>query len=192
MNVQSMSRMKILAAITLIMVAVQVINSVSGYALSQFGVLPRTFKGLINIFFMPWIHGSWQHLINNLIPFLILSGLIIYQSKRYYIISSIIIIIVSGLLLWLFGRTAFHAGASGWVFGLWGLLVANAFKRRRFSDIIIGIAVIFYYGTSMVVGLLPLDRQISFEGHIAGMLSGFLAAWLLNTNSLKNGSVKNR
>ena len=185
MTLRPLNKINTLITITLLMVIVQIINSVTGYALSQFGILPRTLSALINIFFSPWLHTSWQHLFNNLIPFLVLSGLIINQSKRYYLISSLMIIVFSGLLIWLFGRYAYHIGASSWVFGLWALLITNAFKRRRFSDIIIGIAVIFYYGTSMIMGLLPLDKHISFEGHIAGVIGGFLAAVLLHRRSNK-------
>jgi membrane associated rhomboid family serine protease len=185
MRLRSLSKIEILAAIALVMLAVQLINALSGYALNQFGLLPRTQAGLINLFFSPWIHSNWGHLFNNLIPFLILSGLIINQSIRYYLLSSAIIIVSSGLLLWLFGRYSYHIGASGWVFGLWGLLVTNAFRRRRLSDIIIGIAVVFYYGTSMVMGILPINPQISFEGHIAGGLGGCLAAWLLHRPAIK-------
>ncbi len=43
------------------------------------------------------------------------------HSIRYYVLTSLFIIFTEGILVWLFGRPAIHVGASGWIFGLWGL-----------------------------------------------------------------------
>lgn len=179
MTLHSVSRIKILTTITLVMVVIQLINAFSGYALNQFGLSPRSYFGLVSWLFAPWIHGSWLHLIDNLVPLLLLSSLIIYQCKRDYLIASLVIIVISGLIVWLFGHSAYYIGASGWVFGLWALLVTQAFKRRRIMDILIGVFVIFYYGLPMLMGLLPLDERISSLGHLAGIIGGFSAALLI-------------
>ena len=36
--------------------------------LNEYGVFPRTLKGLRGVFFSPFIHGSVEHLYNNTIP----------------------------------------------------------------------------------------------------------------------------
>ncbi|TOM55179.1 rhomboid family intramembrane serine protease, partial [Vibrio parahaemolyticus] len=71
---------------------------------------------------------------------------------------------VGGLAVWLLGRNAIHIGASGWVFGLWGLLIAQGFLRRKWVDIAIALFVLFYFGT-MASGLLPINLYISTESH---------------------------
>lgn len=180
LTADTLRSVKLLAGIVIIMFIVQMINALSGYALNQFGIIPRHLSGLFHIPLSCWIHGSWSHLFANIPPFIILSALIIARSRRDYLFGSVMVILLSGLLLWLFGRTAFHIGASGWVFGLWGWLVANAFYRRQLIDIVIGLGVLLYYGLSMFMGMLPLDERISFDGHITGAIAGVLTAIILH------------
>lgn len=173
-------RIKLLAILVGILIAIQLINSLTGYALTSFSLVPRTFDGLAGILFGPFIHGSWGHLLSNLPPLLILSALLLHGSVREYVYASLFIIIISGFAVWLVGRNAVHVGASGWIFGLWGLLLAQGYFRRRLSDIIIAVLVLFYFG-AVASGLLPVHQYISTESHIAGALSGgFYAWWMKN------------
>jgi len=114
-------RIKLLVILTGLLVAIQVINSLTGYALTAFGINPRTFDGLAGILLAPFIHGSWGHLLSNLPPLLLLSALLLHGQIRQYVYASLFIIITTGLAVWLVGHYAVHVGASGWIFGLWGL-----------------------------------------------------------------------
>lgn len=169
-------RIYILGGLTILLFLLQIIGSLFPVHLLQYGIIPRSSEGLFGIFISPFIHGSWSHLFSNLLPFLILSFLLMTQSLREYCYSSIFIIIISGLLVWLFGRNAIHVGASGWIFGLWSLLIAHAFTRHKIIDIVIALFVLFYYG-SMAYGLIPGQLGVSTESHIAGVISGLLYAW---------------
>lgn len=106
-------RIKLLVILTGLLVAIQIINSLSGYSLATFGLVPRTFSGLFGILFAPFIHGSWQHLLSNLPPLLILSALLLRGKINEYIAASLFIILSSGFIVWLIGRHAIHIGASG-------------------------------------------------------------------------------
>ncbi|MBQ0534234.1 MULTISPECIES: rhomboid family intramembrane serine protease [Providencia] len=170
-------RVKLLTSIVAIFIIVQSVNSLTAGGLTQFGLVPRTEWGLLGIFFAPFIHGSWEHLLSNLPPFIILSALLLHRTIKAYILASLFIIIVGGLAVWLIGRNAAHIGASGWVFGLWGLLIAQGFFRRKWGDIAIALLVLFYFGT-MASGLLPTHLYISTESHIAGAIAGAIYAWL--------------
>ncbi|EQB9154208.1 rhomboid family intramembrane serine protease [Morganella morganii] len=128
-------------------------------------------------FLAPFIHSSWGHLFSNLPPLLILSVLLMIPSVKHYIKASLFIIIVGGLLVWLFGRTAVHVGASGWIFGLWALLIYQGIFRRKPLDIIIGIVVLIYYG-GMISGLFPGQQFVSVESHLSGAAAGVLFGWL--------------
>lgn len=178
-------RIKLLVILTGLLVAIQVINSLTGYALTAFGIIPRTIDGLAGILLAPFIHGSWGHLLSNLPPLLILSALLLHDQIRQYLYASLFIIIMTGLAVWLVGRYAVHVGASGWIFGLWGLLIAQGIFRRRLSDIIIAILVLFYFG-AMASGLLPVHQTISTESHIAGAISGGFYAWWINQRRKKS------
>lgn len=172
-------RIKLLITLAGLLITIQIANSLSGYALVGFGIQPRTLHGLVGIIFAPLIHGDWAHLLSNLPPLLVLSALLLHDSIRKYAYASAFIIVVGGLIVWLVGRNALHIGASGWIFGLWGLLIAQGFFRRKLLDIVIALLVLFYFG-AMASGLLPVHQQISTESHIAGAIAGISYAWLAN------------
>ena len=92
--------------------------------------------------------------------------------------STLLIVVVGGIGVWIFGRAAFHIGASGLVFGYFGFLVAIAWYERSLSGVAIASVVLFYYG-GMIVGVIPTNSFISWEGHLFGLLAGILAARLL-------------
>jgi membrane associated rhomboid family serine protease len=77
--------------------------------------------------------------------------------------------------VWAFGRDANHIGASGWIFGLWSLVIATAWFNRKFIHILIAIAVIIFQG-GMVFGLIPGNPKISYEAHIFGAIAGVMCA----------------
>lgn len=174
------SQLRLLIVLVALMIGIHIVNIMSGGALKQFGVIPRELSGLFCIFPSAWIHGDINHLINNLPLFFILSWLcMIHRSTTYYITASLFIIFVGGLILWVIGRHAIHIGASGWIFGLWGLLIANAYFEKSFKSLMISLVVIILY-SGLVFGLFPSDKGISFESHISGLISGVLFAWLYN------------
>ncbi|MCW8195775.1 rhomboid family intramembrane serine protease [Proteobacteria bacterium 005FR1] len=153
------------------MAGVHLLNSTLNYQLLYLGVLPREPESLPFIPLMPFLHGSVVHLANNFAGLLIFGGLLIVRSRKLFVRGSIFIVLVSGLLVWLFGRSNIHVGASGWIFGLWSLLIALAFYTRRFVDLLIALFVIVFYG-GMVYGVLPGDPLVSFESHLFGAVSG--------------------
>lgn len=170
-------RFRMLIGLAVILIIIQLFDTLTGGALSNLGIIPRYSRGLIGIPLSPFLHGDWGHLFSNLPALLVLSALLMAHSIRYYVIASLFIIFVGGTLVWLFGRTAIHIGASGWIFGLWGLLLANAFFLRRVKDFFFAILVFVYYG-GIVFGLLPWQEDISTEGHIFGAISGLVFSWL--------------
>lgn len=181
-------RIKLLIILVGLLIVVQLVNSLTEGGLIHLGIIPRTINGLIGIPLAPFIHGNWEHLLSNLPPLIILSALLLHRAIKEYIQASLFIIITCGLAVWLIGRDAIHVGASGWIFGLWGLLIAQGFFRRSLSDIIIALLVLFYFG-AMAAGLLPVHQYISTESHIAGALSGVLYAWLLKKRQKINSST---
>ncbi|CAD5107519.1 rhomboid family intramembrane serine protease [Zestomonas carbonaria] len=167
-------RLCLLAGIAALMLALQSVNSVSGYDLNAWGVLPRHAGGLPGILFAPWLHAGWWHLLNNLPGLLLLGWLAMLDSPRRFLGASAFILLGSGLLVWLLARPGLHLGSSGWVFGLWGLLLGRAWFQRSLDSLLIAALVLMYYG-SWWLGLLP-SQDISFEYHLAGAFCGVLYA----------------
>lgn len=166
----------------IIMYLVQLVNLVTDGRLRIFGILPRDGSSLLFIFTAPFIHGGWLHLINNSIGFFIFSALCLVRGKRFYCQASLLIVVVGGLLVWLFGRPAIHIGASGWIFGLWSLSIALAWFERSVVNFLVAVVVVVFYG-GMILGVLPSNPNISFEGHAFGALAGVLAAALYGRRS---------
>lgn len=169
-------RLIIFVAFLLVMVLIQLINSLAQYTLNNFGLLPRTFIGLRGIIFAPFLHGSWSHLFSNLIVLLVLGILAMLNNAKDFLKVSIFVIIGGGALVWIFGRSYLHVGASGWIFGLWSWLLARAIFQRNFLNIIISITVFFFYG-GLWFGFLPKEG-VSFESHIAGTICGIWMAYI--------------
>jgi len=170
-------QLNLLLILSGLMTGIHIINMLTGYSLNQFGIKPRTIMGLPTILGSPFLHGSLGHLLNNLIPFVVLSGLCLLRSMRFYINSSVFIVIVGGLFVWVFGRNAIHIGASGWLFGLWALHIALAVFERNWRNISIAVLVVVFYG-GMIWGVFPQSRHISFEAHIGGAIAGVLWAFI--------------
>ncbi|MBK8453243.1 MAG: rhomboid family intramembrane serine protease [Thiofilum sp.] len=145
--------------------------------LEQWGLIPRDSGGLVGIMTMPFLHGSYTHLLNNTVPLVILLVLLAGSraDTRWVVLG---IMLLSGLLLWLFGRSALHIGASALVFGLAVFVIMSGLLERRAIPLILSAVVIFMYGGTLLLGVLPGQRGVSWDGHLFGAIAGALVAWL--------------
>ena len=154
--------------------------------LEAFGLVPRHFQGLAGIVAMPFLHGSLGHLIGNTIP-LAVTLLLLAGSRANSKIIVVLIALLSGAGLWLLGRTALHIGASGLVFGLIAFHIFAGYFERRMRSISIALVVGFLYAGTLLQGVLPLQKGVSWDGHLMGAFAGALVA-LLMSKTLKNDS----
>jgi len=143
---------------------------------SFLGVYPLKIKGLLGIVTMPLVHGSWKHLISNSLPLLVLLAVLynFYKERFYFILG--FIWITTGFWLWLFGRSSWHIGASGLVFGLFAYILFAGILSRKIQFIAISLMVWFLYAGSLW-GMFPGKIEISWEGHMLGFFSGTLLAF---------------
>ena len=170
---------KIIAMISAAMTAVHVVDLFLGGFLKSFGIQPREIGSAYTIATAPWLHANFVHLGSNLAAFVVLGSLALLNGLRYFVKASAIIIGLGGILVWLFARDSIHIGASGWIFGLWSLVIALAWFDRTPRNIAIALAVVFFYG-GMVFGVLPTQSYISFESHLFGAVAGVFAAFTLS------------
>ena len=141
------------------------------------GVHPRSDEGLVGVAFAPLPHGDWDHLISNSFPLLILGFLLALSGMRTFVVTTAIIWIVGGLGVWVIADSnSIHIGASGIVFGWLVFLIIRGVFARSIGQIVLGIAVFTVYGT-VLLGVLPGDPGISWEGHLFGAIGGAIAAW---------------
>lgn len=149
--------------------------------LERFGVLPRSPDGLLGIFAMPFLHADWQHIVNNSIPLLILMTILANTSKNFW---SVLfgITLGSGILLWIFGRHSLHIGASALVFGLIGYLLIAGLKKKDVTSLVGTVLVFSLYGGTILSGISPLQKHVSWEGHLFGLIVGAAIAWFAYKN----------
>ena len=138
-------------------------------------VLPRRADGLPGVLGAPFVHASLTHLLANTLPLLVLGGMVVMRGVAYYLATTLAIVVLGGLGLWALGRDAAHVGASGVLFGYFGLLVARGYYERRLGSIAAAVAVTAVYG-GMIAGVLPRDDHVSWEAHLFGLLAGVLCA----------------
>ena len=138
----------------LIISMVKMIELKTGSNWVHLGVEPKNISGLKGVFLSPFIHGSVNHLFNNVLPlFFLLSAMIHFYDKLAYSIY-IIVHIASGCLLWIIGREVFHIGASGVIYGLAAFMFFSGIFRKNTQLLAFSLLITFLYG-SMVWGIFP-------------------------------------
>jgi membrane associated rhomboid family serine protease len=144
--------------------------------LSFLGIYPLEIKGIPGIFLSPIIHADFKHLVNNSIPLFFLATGVFYFYSEVALKVSAWIYVLTGIFVWLGGREAYHIGASGLVYGFASFLFFSGIIRKYFRLIALSLLVVFLYG-SMVWGMLPeLYKNVSWESHMLGFVSGIMVA----------------
>lgn len=154
-----------------------IFNWLTHYRLNRLGILPRTFVGLRGIIFSPLLHGDFNHLFFNSVPFFVLSNLVLLNGRTVFYVVSLFIIISGGFAIWLFAKRAIHIGASTLIMGYFGYLLAEAYFQFTAVTIIVAIVALYYFG-GLVLSLFPGKKHISWEGHVFGFAAGIGAAYL--------------
>jgi len=158
--------------------SIHIINLLLGYRLNYLGIIPRNIIGLPGILFSPFLHGNFTHLLFNAIPLFVLSGFLLLEGEAHFYWLSLWIILVSGGLTWLLGRGAIHIGASSLITGYWGYLIIHAYEKPTTMTIIVALVSLYYFG-GILGGILPsMKKNVSWEGHLFGMIAGVGLAFL--------------
>jgi membrane associated rhomboid family serine protease len=157
----------------------EIIDTVLGNRLDREGIRPADADGLWGILFAPLLHGGFGHLVANTLPLLVLGFLVLLSGVRRWVAVTGIVWIVGGTGTWLTGgQGTLHLGASGLVFGWLTYLVLRGLFTRNATEILVGVFVFLVYG-GLLLGVLPGEPGISWQGHLFGALGGVLAAWWL-------------
>jgi membrane associated rhomboid family serine protease len=146
-----------------------------GISLSQYGVKPRSLKGLRGILFSPFLHGSIEHITNNSISLWVL--LFYFHLLFRKLLFNVVLFswIATGLWVWISARDSYHIGASGLLYSLFGFLFLMGFLKRQKRLMGLSFLVIMSYG-GMVWGIFPIEEGVSWESHFWGLTAGVLAA----------------
>ncbi len=160
---------------------IEAVDTVVGNRLDLYGVIPREPEGFDGILFAPLLHYGWVHLLANTVPLLVLGYLILLSGIARWAAVTAVVWLVGGFGTWLTGAdNSLHLGASVLVFGWMVYLLMRGIFTRRVGQVLIGVAVLFVYGGALL-GVLPTQEGISWQGHLFGAIGGGLAArWFAN------------
>ncbi|WP_163393994.1 rhomboid family intramembrane serine protease [Flavobacterium limi] len=139
----------------------------------QNGIYPRDFSGLQGVVFSPFIHENLNHLYNNSIPLIVLFPALqfFYPKQALGVIGYGILF--SGLITWFIGRENYHIGASGLIYVLVSFIFFKGIQTRYYRLVALSFAVVLLYGGMIWYVFPDVDQNISWEGHLAGFITGF-------------------
>jgi len=171
-----------LASVSIFIALIWIVFALDSFLpLESYGLVPRTLRGLIGIVTMPFLHGDFKHLIGNTIP-LAVTMMLLAGSRANSVGIITLIAFLSGLGLWLFGRTALHIGASGMVFGLIAFHVCAGIFEKRIQSVVLAVVVGLLYASTMFQGIVPFQKGVSWEGHLIGSVAGAIVALYVSHN----------
>lgn len=147
--------------------------------LENYGLVPRTLSGLTGIVTMPFLHADFKHLLGNSIP-LAVTMMLLAGSRANSGAIVTIITLLSGIGLWIFGRTALHIGASGVVFGLIAFHICAGIFEKRLQSVVLSVVVGLLYASTILQGIVPFQPGVSWEGHLIGSIAGAFVALVVS------------
>ncbi len=151
--------------------------------LNHYGIYPRHSQGLIGILAAVFLHGGFSHIISNTLPLFLavtaLFGNYPRTAKKVFVYG----LLLTGLLVWLFARSANHIGASGLLYCLLSYIFFSGFLRKDITSIGLSLVLAFLYG-SLIFGIIPNKDHVSWESHLFGLISGVFLAWIYRRTDL--------
>lgn len=158
---------------------VEIVDHLPFIELDHYGINPRSVSGLTGIVLAPFLHAGFWHLILNSLPFVVLGGFVLLGGMRAFLMVTAFVTLVGGMGVWLFaGAFTVHIGASGVIFGYLGFVLGRGLFERSLPWILVAALILFLYG-GLLIGLLPAQRGVSWEGHFFGFVAGVVAARLM-------------
>lgn len=155
------------------MALVFTLNTVFDLHLNKYGLHPGETDRWYGILTFFWLHGSFEHLLNNSIALFVLLSLTRYYYPLHFFRVLLISIFLPALITFFIAREGtVHIGASGAVYSLAIFLFVSSLYRLNRNVIGLTLLVVFLYG-GLWWGLVPVEERISYEGHLAGAITGF-------------------
>ncbi|GAB3468735.1 rhomboid family intramembrane serine protease [Actinophytocola sediminis] len=174
----------VVGAFTVLLYLIETIDALLPADLDTFGIQPRTVGGLDGILFAPLLHHGWSHLFANTVPILVFGFLVMAGGLGQWIVVTATIWLTSGVGVWLTGGEGITVGASGIAFGWLAFLLVRGLFTRSVGQLAVAVVLFLYWGSTLL-GVLPGNPGISWQGHLFGALGGILTAWLVSVANRK-------
>jgi membrane associated rhomboid family serine protease len=156
---------------------IELLDKLSGHALVRDGgIEPHRIEGLDGIVFAPFLHAGFEHVLANSVPLILLGTFVLADGGARFWLTTVFIAVVSGIGVWFLGN-GLTVGASGVIFGYLGVILMRGVLARSLWHIAVGLLTGLLYGWQ-IVGVLPNDPEVSWQGHLFGFGAGLVAAIL--------------
>ena len=164
---------------TAVLWVIEFYDQLTGEWLDADGIVPRSWDGLDGILWAPLLHGGFAHLAANTLPFVVLGFLVLANGIGRFVRVTAVIWVLAGLGVWLtapYGSVT--VGMSGVIFGWLTYLLVRGFFARSGTQILLAVVVFFLWG-GILLGVLPGQANVSWQGHLFGAVGGVIAAAML-------------
>jgi len=158
----------------IVMFAVQVFMPSVTNVLALF---PRNTDYLLGIITTVFLHANVEHLTSNMLPLSACLFGVFYFYRDIALKVTLSCHLLTGILIWIFARSAFHIGASGLVYALVFFILVSGFIRKSRRLLVLAFAVLVFQ-SGLIWGIFPQGNQISWESHLMGAIVGLLLAFL--------------
>lgn len=166
--------------LSLLMFLIVLIQESFKIDLGFLGIRPLKVLHFFGIFTAPLIHGNIAHFISNFPAFIILGTVLYYFYERIANQVLVYAYFIPYIIVWFIGRPYFHIGSSGMVYALAFFIISIGIFRGSLKGIVLAAITIFLYG-SLIYGILPTERKISWETHLAGAIIGIVVGFAYST-----------
>jgi membrane associated rhomboid family serine protease len=150
----------------------------------EFGILPKSVKGMRGVPLHVFIHGDFKHLLNNSIPIFFLVMALKYFYRQQFWKVLFLGILFSGIGTWLIGRNSYHIGASSLVYCLVSFIFFKGILSKYYRLVALSLTIVLLYGGIiwyMFPNVETLKGNVSWEGHFAGFLTGLTMGVFIKT-----------
>jgi membrane associated rhomboid family serine protease len=193
---QVRSGLLLLSGIVALMWLIEVVNTIDSNHLDHDGIYARNLSRFWGIITSPFIHASFQHLLDNTIPFVFLGVIIAVRGASRLAVITGFVILIGGLGTWLISPSHVHGvptdtiGASGVVFGYATYLLTRGLFDRSLLELAVGAVVGVLWGAVLISSLVP-RQGVSWQAHVCGGVAGVIVAYVLAQNDRKRRPGKN-
>lgn len=165
-----------------IMYMIKILEVGMDWDFAKLGIYPLSRKGVFGIFAHPLIHGSFNHLFANTLPFFFLGWCLFYFYKDIAPSIFLLLWLLSGIFTFVIGKPGWHIGASGVIYALAFFLFFSGILRKHIPLIAISLLVTFLYG-GLFWNMFPFFAKptTSWEGHLSGAISGTICAYIFRS-----------
>ncbi len=179
----------VVGAFTALLYLVEAVDAIVPANLDNLGIQPRTVGGLDGILWAPLLHAGWSHLFANTLAIVVFGFLAMANGIGQWAAVTVTIWLTSGIGVWLTGADGITVGASGVAFGWLAFLLVRGLFNRSFGQLMVAVVLFLYWGSTLL-GVLPGNPGVSWQGHLFGALGGILAAWLVSLANRANKKDK--